>query len=350
MHLSTFLAAFGLATVSVFAQAAPAARLDVRLSVATPVFQGDVDVPITVTVTNPSRSTVTVLASQLPGDDLETNLFKLVREKYVREKYVREKEVAPYLGALAKRKSPTAAELVQIAPGATLTYQFELSAAYDLSQNGMYTIEYVGLDKHGGHGASTAPLYIWLEGRTAKATIPAPVVGAAGLSFSGNCSASQQTTIASAVSAATSYAVGAATYLGGSPSATARYTTWFGAFDATRWATVKSHFNAEVDAFQNKPVTVDCKCKKSNVYAYVYPTQPYKIYVCGAFWAAPMTGTDSKAGTLIHEMSHFNVVASTDDWAYGQTNAKALAISDPVKAVDNADSHEYFAENTPALP
>ncbi|MEO8196116.1 MAG: M35 family metallo-endopeptidase [Thermoanaerobaculia bacterium] len=29
------------------------------------------------------------------------------------------------------------------------------------------------------------------------------------------------------------------------------------------------------------------------------------------------TGTDSKAGTLVHEMSHFNVVASTDDHAYG---------------------------------
>ena len=81
-----------------------------------------------------------------------------------------------------------------------------------------------------------------------------------------------------------------------------------------------------------------------------YPNQPYKIYVCNAFWSAPMTGTDSKAGTLIHEMSHFNVVAATDDWAYGQTAAKSLASSDPTKALDNADSHEYFAENTPAQP
>ena len=81
-----------------------------------------------------------------------------------------------------------------------------------------------------------------------------------------------------------------------------------------------------------------------------YPNQPYKIYVCNAFWSAPMTGTDSKAGTLIHEMSHFNAVAATDDWAYGQTAAKSLAISNPTKALDNADSHEYFAENTPAQP
>jgi peptidyl-Lys metalloendopeptidase len=33
---------------------------------------------------------------------------------------------------------------------------------------------------------------------------------------------------------------------------------------------------------------------------------------------------------------------------YGQSGAKSLAISDPNKAIDNADSHEYFAENTPA--
>jgi peptidyl-Lys metalloendopeptidase len=95
------------------------------------------------------------------------------------------------------------------------------------------------------------------------------------------------------------------------------------------------------------PITVDCKCKQS-YYAYVYSNQPYKIYVCRAFWSAPLNGTDSKAGTLVHEMSHFDVVAGTDDVVYGQTGAKNLATSDPAKAITNADSHEYFAENTPA--
>ena len=75
-----------------------------------------------------------------------------------------------------------------------------------------------------------------------------------------------------------------------------------------------------------------------------------QLYPCNAFWTAPAKGTDSKAGTLIHETSHFTNVASTDDWAYGQTAAASLAISDPAKALDNADSHEYFGENTPALP
>jgi peptidyl-Lys metalloendopeptidase len=81
----------------------------------------------------------------------------------------------------------------------------------------------------------------------------------------------------------------------------------------------------------------------------VYPTQPYKIYVCKAFWSAPLTGTDSKGGTLLHEMSHFDVVAGTDDNVYGQAGAANLAITNPDAAVQNADSHEYFGENTPAL-
>jgi len=38
------------------------------------------------------------------------------------------------------------------------------------------------------------------------------------------------------------------------------------------------------------------------------------------------------------------VVAGTQDYQYGQTACKSLAISNPKKAIHNADSHEYFAE------
>jgi peptidyl-Lys metalloendopeptidase len=81
----------------------------------------------------------------------------------------------------------------------------------------------------------------------------------------------------------------------------------------------------------------------------VYPAQPYAIYVCKAFWTAPLTGTDSRGGTLLHELSHFDVVAATDDHVYGQQGAAELARTDPARAVNNADSHEYFGENTPPM-
>jgi len=48
-------------------------------------------------------------------------------------------------------------------------------------------------------------------------------------------------------------------------------------------------------------------------------------------------------------LSHFNVVAGTDDNVYGQAACRRIAKSDPAEAVSNADSHEYFAENNPNL-
>ncbi len=337
-------AAAAVLTLAAAAQAAPGSDLDVRLSVPTPVLRGDVDVVVTVTVTNTARHPVHLLKWQLPADELESALFRITRDE----------QKVDYLGPIVKRTAPDASDHVKLDAGASLSWQVELTGAYDLSRSGRYAIEYLSRAKRGDAVAlASAPLYVWLEGRSgvaAKPPPPPPPPTGGGISYTGNCSASQQTALATAVGNAKAYATESNRYLSGRASATVRYTTWFGAFASAGWDTAQTHFAAEQDAFSTKPLTLDCKCKKSNVYAYVYPTQPYKIYLCGAFWQASATGTDSKAGTLIHEMSHFNVVASTDDWAYGQTAAKALAISDPAKALDNADSHEYFAENTPSNP
>jgi peptidyl-Lys metalloendopeptidase len=324
---------------------AAAARdgVDVRLSAPSPVLRGDVDVVVSVTVTNTTRHPVTLLQWQLPSDELDGPLFKVTRDD----------QPVRYVGAIVKRTAPDASDQVKLEAGATLTYQVELTSSYDLSQSGRYAIQYLSRGQHGNAvKLESAPLYLWLEGRSGKtaAAPAAPIGAAASIGYTGRCSASQQTTLQSAVAAATDYANGAATYLSGTPSPTQRYVKWFGVYSPAGWNTARTHFTAIRDAFVTQPLTLDCKCKKKNVYAYVYPNEPYKIYLCGAFWSAPLTGTDSKGGTLIHEMSHFDVVAGTDDWAYGQSAAAALAVSDPAKALDNADSHEYFAENTPPLP
>jgi hypothetical protein len=111
---------------------------------------------------------------------------------------------------------------------------------------------------------------------------------------------------------------------------------------------VSNNFDKIYDALANKTITFDCGCNES-WYAYVYPNRPYEIFLCNAFWTAPLTGTDSKAGVIVHETSHFNVVAGTDDHVYGQAGCRNLANTNPAQAIENADSHEYFAENTPAL-
>ena len=48
-------------------------------------------------------------------------------------------------------------------------------------------------------------------------------------------------------------------------------------------------------------------------------------------------------------MSHFTVAADTDDNAYGQSSCRTLADTNPGAAINNADNHEYMAENTPQL-
>jgi len=349
-HFARWAVAAVTLSAAACVQAAPHNGVAVQLSTPSPVLRGDVDVTVNVTVTNTQRHPVVLMKWQLPSDEMEAPLFRITRDDH---------QPVRYLGAIVKRAAPDATELVKLDPGASLTYQVELTGNYDLSRNGRYTIEYISRGKNGlGTTLASAPVYLWLEGRSgataqpeaqALAT-PGASTEAASISFTGRCTASQQSTLRSAVSAATTYATQSNSYLSNSPSATQRYVKWFGAFSTSGWNTAHSHFANEQSAFSTQALTLDCSCKKKNVYAYVYPNQPYKIYVCGAFWSAPMTGTDSKGGTLVHEMSHFTVVAGTDDWAYGQADAAALAASDPTKALDNADNHEYFAENSPALP
>ena len=330
------------------------------------------DVMVKVTFTNASSTPHYILKSRTPFNGIEEALFDIKRDG----------QPVPYLGAHIKRAAPTKADYFVLKPGASHTVKVELSSLYDMSVSGDYQISYktaspqLFLDTPQANGRADAAAAanrdaagadnalvsetasVWIDGRVPRgeksqsmldieamkraAAQPSP----ASLSYS-KCTTSQQTTIASAMAAGTNMANTSNTYMQNGVIGT-RYTKWFGANNSTRVATVKAHFAAIKDAFANKPVVVDCGCNQ-NYYAYVYPTQPYKIYVCKAFWSAPMTGTDSKGGTLVHEMSHFNVVAGTDDHVYGQSGAASLAISNPAQAVDNADSHEYFAENTPAL-
>lgn len=327
------------------ALAAPHDKLDVQLSLAQAVVQGDSDVAVNVAVTNTTGHAVQVLKWQLPVGKLQGQLFRITKE---------DGSPVRYVGPLIKRAAPRAADYVTIEAGATLNYRVELTGRYELG-NGRHAIEYIGKGRHGQEAelVSSAPVYLWTEGRSAPpaaAEADAGVHTDATITYTGACTSSEKTTLVSAVNAATNYATAAYNYVSGISSGTQRYVKWFGTYSSSRKNTVTTHFANEVNAFTTKTLTLDCSCSDSGTYAYVYPTQPYKIYLCGAFWSAPMTGTDSKGGTLVHEMSHFNVVASTDDWAYGQTAAAALAKSNPTKAVDNADSHEYFAENNPYLP
>lgn len=303
------------------------------------------DVLVTVTLANHASAIQYLLAWQTPLAGVAAPLFDVTRDG----------QAVPYLGIQAKRAAPAPADYLALAPGASRSVTVELSKLYDMSVTGAYSVRYRtgALQQFSAPGvtvgqAATAGFAgaIWIDGRLPRGTLPALNVPAApaGLSYS-RCSNAQQDSIAGAVDAAQAMALDGSAYMS-RRALGPRYASWFGAFDDARASAIVDHFRAIGEAFATRPVTVDCGCNES-YYAYVYPSQPYKIYVCKAFWSAPLSGTDSKGGTLVHEMSHFTVVAATEDWVYGQSAAAKLALSDPAKAVGNAGSHEYFGENTP---
>lgn len=310
------------------------------------------------TLRNDAATTLHVLRWQTPLDGVTNNLFKVERDGM---------EVT-YTGPLYKRTAPTAKDYIELAPGESLSADVDLSAYYDMSMGGQYAVRYerdadsvlleAGQAAKAGVAATVAldsdTALLWVDGApaaldsldAAKTVGATPGLLAATNSFVG-CSNTRKSQLATARNSAVSYATNAKSYLDAGNTGS-RYTWWFGSYTSSRYSTVKSHFTNIKSALSGQPYTFDCSCTDSGTYAYVYPTQPYRVYLCGAFWSAPNTGTDSRAGTLVHETSHFNVVAATGDHGYGQTNAHNLATSKPATAVKNADNHEYFVENNPA--
>lgn len=380
--VSSVLVALMLASV---VGAAPKDGPIVALSVTQGKFASSEDVLVTVTIYNPTKNPVKVLRWFTPEDAFSNPLFAVTRNG----------QPVEYIGPVFKRVPPTESDYISLQPGASIVRTVNLGYSYDLSQNGQYEVAFAvaafNLFNEKANSFQTKDVLVSekisliVDGREAKRTptappptptvpptpggggggkrTPTPPVGTftptppgvtptpgggGGTTFNA-CTAQRQSQLLTARTEAKTYSSIAKNYLLAGNQGS-RYTTWFGVFTSTRYNTVTNNFVAISNAMDNANVRFDCTCTQTNVYAYVYPNQPYNIYLCGAFWSAPMTGTDSKAGTLVHEMSHFDVVAGTDDFAYGQTAARNLAINNPNNAVQNADNHEYFAENTPPLP
>ncbi|KAG9123604.1 hypothetical protein FRC07_014586, partial [Ceratobasidium sp. 392] len=255
-------------------------------------------------------------------------------------------------------KSGDESKFAVLAPGQSFELVHDLAGVYNFTRSGV-----------GEYKFSAGNVFQYVDASGKLATVAADTqshkLNVAGLlaSFKGapnhdrsgfarraigftSCTSARQTLITTAANSANTYVANANSYLAGISSGTTRYVTWFGTFTSSRFSTVKSHYSAiGTDATST---TYDCTCTDSGTYAYVYPGSPGYVYLCGAFWNAPNTGTDSRAGTIVHEQSHFTNNGGTDDHVYGQSGAKSLAISNPANAVDNADNHEYFAENNPA--
>jgi peptidyl-Lys metalloendopeptidase len=315
------------------------------------------DVVVRITYRNDSAEDLFLVRWQTALSGVNENLFDV---------RVDGKPVA-YTGRLYKRATPRAEDYVRVPAGGSLSADVELSSVYDISRTGEYSIRYhvaARGDQRGDNAKSDSrnvaaldsnPVLLAVE-RNEQAIDAVEALVQANEAVQGekaltpsyvSCSTTRQSQLVTALNNAQGLAQRSRDYLNAVPTASrstdSNYKTWFGTYSSSNYSSVTNDYVNIYSAMSTKAFVFYCDCTDSS-YAFVYANQPYKVHLCNAFWSAPATGTDSKAGTLVHETSHFSVVAGTQDYAYGQSACRSLAISNPTRAIHNADSHEYFAE------
>lgn len=355
-HLGKLAAGVGLALMVCGAASAKQSALEIDLTPSNDKSDAGTG-KLRYTISNFGTADLLVLSWETPLKGMDADLFEVQKDG----------RPVTYTGREFKRGLPQPEDYIEIKAGQSLSVDIDLSAHYDMRAPGNYAAQalahfhdgFAVRAKNGGdeklvpisdRDLRSETVHLWVDGANVPySQEPYGVFNYAKVGSVGfvGCSNSQQSSISSGVSAARNMSADANSYLAANRTGS-RYTTWFGTYSSSNYTTVKSNFVAIGDALNNQPLVFDCSTCTMSAYAYVYPTQPYKVYLCGAYWSAPTSGTDSKGGTTIHEVSHFNVVAATDDLAYGQAACQKLARR-AAKAIRNADSHEYFAENTPTL-
>jgi peptidyl-Lys metalloendopeptidase len=307
---------------------------------------------ITVSLTNNSKQDVEILKWKTPFEkNLSANIFHITDGK----------NSAQYLGRVVKRLEPKENDYMTLKAGGIKSVTVNLAQYYRFESKGNFYVSYRG-DLKTKEGAEKKLLdrlsqmnipsirITYTSETTQKKKRSSSTRTSKKVSSYNSCTQTEVAILNDAHIVAITIAQNAADAMNHASQNTAapRYRTWFGVADNSRQSTVTTHFRNIYSALNTKNITFDCSCSDSYI-AYVYPSQPYIIYLCDDFWNLNLRGTDSKSGSLIHEVSHFNVVANTEDYVYSQRKAKELAINHPNEAIFNADNHEYFTENTPYL-
>ncbi len=221
-----------------------------------------------------------------------------------------------YMGRHYKRSAPTSRDYKTFHPGEAVDVVVDLRSGYQIDYAGEYSFS---VSESYSRGVSN------LEDQTRRFSLSdnrtikfkrTPVVQ--------NCNASRRAELDLSLVAAEKIARIARDDLRRTPIAlrpqARRYTEWFGEYKEARWNTVQENFNRIFSAVSSQVITFICD-DSSTAFAYVYPNRPYDIFLGQAFWSAPRNGVDSKSGTIIHELSHFEVLGGTDDVVYGQSGS-----------------------------
>lgn len=336
------------------------------LEAATTYRLGD-PIDVTFSIRNSGSTPYQVLAWDLPLDGEVTDFLALERNG----------ERVRFDGRHVKRGEPVESDYVLLEPDETIVQTVDISESYPIQAPGTYkaTLKVTIFDafpvpdaaKRGprlrsshepfrpppatvefdvvphGEPRETKGQAVRASLQQAKGQPQAKSAKAKAPAFVGGTQQQRDDTVI-AHSNAQYYAALSISQLASTPGASnSLYDDWFGTFDQARYDKVSGHYASINTLLETEDVTYDfngASCQPS-YFAYTY-SGSRTVWLCAQYLSAPQIGTDCKFGTLIHEWSH--AVADTDDHAYGETNAGNLADTDPDKATDNADNHEYFSE------
>lgn len=316
-------------------------------------------------VLNKSGKNIYVLPYQTPLEGLFSDCLEVKRDG----------ELVPYDGPLVKRHAPGPEDYIKIQPGGSVSTDVDISSCYQVSLKGDYEVAL----REGLPDVVTKPeLDMKKEGQsvrvsvvvkigTKKFTVKSGIYGRATLGEAArrreddqsyqesstqkkskkgkakkptikNGNAEQKKKIIKAHKDGYNLSTSALQAL----KKDSTYKEWFGLHTTSRFKNVKEVYTKIIKAMESSTFTYDLsgpKCKLG-VAAYTFKGT-FTIYICKAFWSTPPTGTNSKAGIVLHEHSHAS--GHTDEIAAGQTACRNLAKTKPNVAIKNADNYEYYA-------
>lgn len=316
------------------------------------------------TLTNVSKTAVSVVDYETPLNGMTEDLFHVVRDG----------RPVPYEGLHALRLGPLPENWIKIAPGESLSAVIDLAGAYPMHLDGQYRVSYdaalqvfsgsgvapsVTMDDTGRIDADRTRLdHEAVAEEIASAAVSAEAVAFAivgeatpreiapaighSRTFSG-CTTTQQSALNFGQTNGRANALRA---YNAATSFSTWYRTWFGNSSGSV-STVRGRFaNSYNRMSQNIQFFCGAQAPQcsGSIVLYTYKQVTNQIWVCSIYTSQSNT---FKAHAVNHETYHWNTVAGADDVTYGSSRCQSLAASNPSAALRNADNYAYAADTAP---
>ena len=322
--------------------------IDATIALDQAVFRSGEPIEVDVTFTNETHEPISFLCWNTPFDVVFFDMFEVTWNG----------QTLPYEGRTAFRLPPTRSDFVVLEPFESISTAVDISNFYDLKYDGSYSVSLASFVPPSDVDMSEFASAGW--GTLASNGVAFTVEGGPsvrqghlhgddlGQGGGGGVvvDSTDDTVVADPIIDFIVDAVKEACMLAKAAKECVKgddyFKKWFGGTSDACVAKVKKNFCAIVDAFDKQlNFCIDLGCAPG-VVAYVYPCQPCKIYLCPPFFQPNPIFTPG--GVIIHELSHFKNVAGTKDHAYLCKPCCDLAMTDPAKAKENADTYRLFAE------